>query len=183
MKLPEGVEIKTFKNKNTKAWEGKIAICWKFQLDKVDETRKIINIFNELCTFEKIDSEKSVEDDRKQAQRLIDEGSYSWSLDPENGTPFEKLPEEVQEEIGWPGSGRKWSKWTVEKLLQKWGWEEGEVYWFALSKDHVSVYPLILKDGDWICFCPALERDYHTFLNVGQDCKLPYSSDWEEGEL
>lgn len=181
MMLPEGTEVKVFKN--TEIWRDAIAICWKFQLSKLDDTREIINKFNQYCAFEKIDSEKSIEDDRKQAQRLIDEGSYKWSLDPENGTPFEELPEEVQEEIGWSGSGRKWSKWTVEKLLQKWGWEEGEVYWFALSKDRIYDHPLILKDGDWICYCPAISDRYNIFMNAGQDCKLPYSSDWEEREL
>ena len=179
MMMPDGTRA----FENTEMWKGAIAICWQFHLDKVEETREIINKFNQYCAFEKIDSEKSIEDDRKQARRLIDEGSYGWCLDPENGTLYEELSEKEQEELGWHGSGRKWSKWTVEKLLQKWGWEDDEVYWFSIGKGNGFCYQLILKDGDWICCCPAISNRYNVFINVGQDCKLPYSSDWEEREL
>ena len=57
-------------------------------------------------------------------------------------------------------------------------------YWFSIGKGNGFCYQLILKDGDWICFCPRLENVVNVFFNVGEDpSSLPYSSDWEEFEI
>ena len=92
------------------------------------------------------------------------------------------MPEEDRYWIGRDGSSRKWSKWTPEKILERDGWEEGEVYWFSISKDNTYTYQLILREGDWIAFCPAFINSFEgrLFMNVEKDIDLPFKSEWKE---
>ena len=59
---------------------------------------------------------------------------------------------------------------------------EDEVYWFAIAKDGTYTYQLILKEGDWIAFCPTVGKMYGNqyFMNIGKDFGLPYKSGWKE---
>lgn len=174
--------IENFKiYKNNNFWKGAEAICWQFHLDKLEETRSIIEKLGSLHAFQKIESEKSREESLKDAQYLIDIGNYDYYHDEENGVLFDKLPKKDREKLYsyCRGSG-KWSKWTAEKILEHNGWQKDEVYWFTISKDNTYNYQLILKDGDWICYCPKISlEDKNFFFNVGTESFPPYKDDWD----
>ena len=84
-----------------------------------------------------IDSEKSREEAIKHAQWLLDNKKYDWYYD-EKG--------EAED----PYTHRKITYYTVEKILEKNGWEPNEVYWFSLDCGNEYCYQLILKEGDWV---------------------------------
>lgn len=176
IELPNGVKV--LKNVETDM----LAVCWQFHLNKLEDTRDKIIKLGEYCCFEKISSERSREGELKHAQWLIDTGVYDYYNDPENGTPFEDLSEEGKAKVGddWNSHTKKWSKWTPEKIIARDGWYEDEVYWFSITKDADYTYQLILKDGDWIAYCPGLKNTYNVFLNCGKECRLPNFSDWKE---
>lgn len=171
--------IKVFEN--TDFWKGARAVCWQFHLNELEETQKLIKTLGTNYAYQKIDTEKSREHALEYAKWLIDSGNMDYYVDSE-GTPFEELPEEVQNKIGYYGEGKKWSKWTPELILERDGWEEDEVYWFSISKDNTYTYQLILKEGDWIAFCPAFMNRYddRLFMNVEKDIDLPFKSEWKE---
>ena len=183
MMMPDGTRA----FKNTEMWEGAIALCWQFHLDKVEETRDIINRLADGAGYVKtqhICEEKSREGERERFQKLIDNGTYTWGVDPDGITEEEVEKIDPNFSPGWGYSGNRWTKWTADLLLKKNGWEDDEVYWFSIEKGNGLCYQLILKDGDWICYCPRLEDVLNVFLNVGEDpSRLPYSSDWEEIEI
>lgn len=171
--------FKIYKNKGM--WKGAEAICWQFHLDKLEETRSIIEKLGSLHAFQKIESEKSREESLKYAQHLIDIGNYDYYHDEENGVPFDKHPKEAKEKLLQHSRGYgKWSKWTAEMILERNGWQKDEVYWFSITKDNTYTYQLILKDGDWICYCPKISlEDKDFFFNVGETPSPPYSDDWD----
>ena len=183
MMMPDGTRA----FKNTEIWAGAIALCWQFHLDKVEETRNIINKMADHLGYVRIQhicEEKSREDEKKRFQKLIDDGVYGWAVDDDGLTEEEVKKIDPDFSPGWGYSGNRWTKWTADLLLKKNGWDDGEVYWFSIDKDNGLCYQLILRDGDWICFCPRLENVVNVFFNVGEDpSSLPYSSDWEEFEI
>ena len=154
---------------------GPFARAVQFHMEDLEEVRKWIQ-----DNDGRIDSERSRKEMYEHAQWLIAQGNHDYYVDEENGIPFCKLPKSVQERL-WDhgGAHRKWSKWTPEKILEDRGWEPDEVYWFSISKDSTYTYQLILKEGDWICR-ESYEPNRQPFYNVGSECHLPYSSDWEE---
>ena len=61
-------------------------------------------------------------------------------------------------------------------------WCEGKTLWYGIwnfdkNISWCTTYRLILKPGDWICYIPALNQ---SFLNVTENCMLPYTSMWKE---
>lgn len=176
--VPSG--IKVFENTDT--WKGERAICWQFHLNELEETQKLIKALGTNYAYQNIDSEKSREHDFDHAKQLIDLGNYTYYHDEENGIPYKDLPEEIKLKIGYESDSSKWSKWTPEKILERNGWEEDEVYWFSISKDDTYTYQLILREGDWIAFCPTFISHYdgRLFMNVEKDIDLPFKSEWKE---
>ena len=174
--------IKVFENTDT--WKGERAICWQFHLSELEETQKLIKALGTNYIYQNIDSEKSRKDALEHAKWLIVSGNYTYYHDEENGTPFKDFPEEIQNKIGYYGYDytRKWSKWTPELILERDGWEEDEVYWFSITKDDTYTYQLILREGDWIAFCPTFISHYdgRLFMNVEKDIDLPFKSEWKE---
>ena len=174
------MEKKFFKNTEIYNGCGPKGIAIPFSLENLNVARAFIIAFGG-----KIDSEKSRADAYKHAQWLIDQGSYTYYHDEQNGTPFNELPPEEQEKVGlgrWESERSKWSKWTPERILERDGWYEGEVYWFSIQKDNTYTYQLILKEGDWI-FREFFGSDPYRFQKVeAVDGKsmLPYCNDWEE---
>lgn len=173
------MEQKFFKNTNFYNGCGPKGIAIKFTLQSLNVARAFIKGCGGV-----IDSEKSRADAYKHAQWLIDNGNYTYYIDCENGTPFEDLPKKEQEKIHapqWGGKG-KWTKWTPERILERDGWYEGEVYWFSIQKDDTYTYQLILKEGDWI-FRELLTSDPVKFRkaeDIDGNPAIPYMSDWEE---
>ena len=174
--------IKVFEN--TETWKGERAVCWQFHLNELEETQKLIKALGARHAYQEIDSEKSYEQDLEHAKWLMEQGSsYDYYHDEENGIPFEKLPIEAQDKIGYHwGSYYKWSKWTPERIVASHGWEEDEVYWFSITKDDTYTYQLILKEGDWIAYCPVFKDVYEgrIFMNVDSNISLPFKSEWKE---
>ena len=172
--------IKVFEN--TETYKGERAVCWQFHLNEFEETQKLIKALGTNYAYQKIETEKSRKDALEHAKWLIENGNYKWYSDPENGTLWEDLPEEDRGWIGRNGSARKWSKWTPELILKQSGWEEDEVYWFSISKNDIYTYQLILREGDWIAFCPVFINHYdgRLFINVQKDIDLPFKSEWKE---
>lgn len=173
------MEKKYFKNTNYFNGCGPKGIAMKFSLQGLEVARAFIKAYGG-----KIDSEKSRADAYKHAQWLIEQGSYTYYHDEENGTPYDKLPAEEQNKIRAPrwGDQGKWSKWTPELILERDGWYEGEVYWFSIQKDDTYTYQLILKEGDWI-FRELFTSDpvkFRKAADVDGNPAIPYMEDWEE---
>lgn len=105
----------------------------QFHLKEIDEFRKWL-IENGAV----IDSEKSREEAEKHAQWLLDNGKYDWYYD-DKGTATDPY-----------NPNRKISYYTVEKILERSGWEPHEVYWFSIDCGNEYCYQLILKEGDWV---------------------------------
>ena len=158
---------------------GKCAKVVQFHLAELDEFRQWLQE-----NGAHIDSEKSIEDCRKHAQWLLDTGRYDWHIAEPNdltATLYENLPKEDQYKIGYSGCNCRWSKWTVDEILAKDGWEPNEVYWFSLHKDDTYCYQLILKEGSYVCReYYGDDHKFYTLSVIDGDVKLPDWSSWVE---
>lgn len=171
---------------------GTQAYCFKFTMDELEDVRKKIILLSAQCAYQNIDSEKSREEQLKHAQWLIDNKSYTFHVceawqNYKDAKPYKDWPEELKNGRDLPynnyvSQDTLWAPWTAEDLIASCGWEEDEVYWFAITKDGTYTYQLILKEGDWIAFCPRVGKMYGNqyFMNIGKDFGLPYKSGWKE---
>lgn len=155
---------------------GNFAKVVQFSLKNLDEFRNWLKDNGAV-----IDHEKSIKEDREHAQKLIDNGTYTYRVprQGEKGIPFEELPENIRNEMGWHGQGKEWVKWTVEDIIRSDGWEKDEVYWFSLDMGNGYCYQLILKDGSYVC--REFNGDRHEFYTLSYFNNmplLPYNSDW-----
>lgn len=143
---------------------------FKFEMAHLDEIREHMKRLSEKCKYgyNTIDDEKSREQMYNHWKKRIEETagtSYElgWYCDNVYGIPYDQIPE--NERRGWMSGSGKFSKWTPETALKQDGWEDGEVYWFSISKDSTYDYQLILKEGDWIEFDSGRRE---AFQNIGQ---------------
>lgn len=156
---------------------GKFAKVVQFQMSNLDEFKKWL-----IVNGAKIEEIKYRKSALEHAENLIKNGTYDYYHDEENGTPFNELPEDAQAKLyGYCHGSGKWSKWTPERIIERNGWREDEVIWFSLLKDSTYTYQLILKDGDYVA--REILGDDRKFYDIGDDIKLPYSTDWEELSL
>lgn len=173
---------------NTELWEGGKAFCFQYHKGDEDKVENVINFFNAFVPYNKIESKKTRAEAEEHAQWLIDKGTYSYYIaDPNDltATLYENLAPEEQAKIGYSGAGRRWAKWTVDKILRQNGWYDDDLVWFSLEKDNTYTYQIILQDGMWLYFAPFLSHDNEPFGYVKDNgiegaAPLPYMYDWAE---
>ena len=173
---------------NTEFWKGAKAFCFQYHKGDEDKIENVINFFKKFVRYNKIESKKTRAEAEKHAQWLIDKGTYSYYIaDPNDltATLYENLAPEEQAKIGYSGSGRRWAKWTVDKILRQNGWYDDDLVWFSLEKDNTYTYQIILQDGMWLYFAPFLSHDNEPFGYVKDNgiedaAPLPYMYDWAE---
>ena len=172
------VMVKFYKNTDPTNGVGLFIIATKFSLDNLDEARHFI----EFCGGE-IEKEKSRKNALERFQHLIEDGTYTYFVDSSNGVPYSELPEEEQKKINHrQPESHKWSRWTPEKLVERDGWEEDEVYWFSLKNDFDYTYQVILKEGS-IIYKPYFGRDKKIWVSEeieGLPTPFPFADDWAE---
>lgn len=147
-----------------------------------------LSLMNFGSGFRKMEHILTLKNPLKTAENMhngfLDTGRYDWHIAEPNdltATLYENLPEEDQYKIGHSGCNRRWSKWTVDEILAKDGWEPNEVYWFSLHKDDTYCYQLILKEGSYVCReYYGNDHKFYTLSVIDGDVKLPDWSSWVE---